>query len=133
MVYFISGHRDITLREFDLYYEPTISRLLSSSKDREEAVTFVVGDCVGVDKMAIDYLINAHSKGYKFNLMVYHMFLSPRVKVPSWANTVGGFSNDIARDTAMTVVSNIDIAWIRKGKEKSGTAQNILRRWTMNL
>lgn len=132
MVYFISGHRDITLREFDLYYEPTISRLLSSSKEGEGTVTFVIGDCVGVDKMAIDYLINAYSKGHKFNLMVYHMLLSPRVKVPSWANIVGGFSNDIARDTAMTVVSNIDIAWIRKGKEKSGTAQNILRRWTMS-
>lgn len=26
--------------------------------------------------------------------------------------------------------SNYDIAFIRKGKETSGTAQNILRRWT---
>lgn len=31
---------------------------------------------------------------------------------------------------AMTRNSDYDIAFIRKGKETSGTAQNILRRWT---
>lgn len=30
----------------------------------------------------------------------------------------------------MTEHSDYDIAFIRKGKESSGTAQNILRRWT---
>lgn len=30
----------------------------------------------------------------------------------------------------MTEHSDRDIAFIRKGKESSGTAQNILRRWT---
>lgn len=40
------------------------------------------------------------------NITVYHMF------------------------KAMTEHSDYDIAFIRKGKESSGTAQNILRRWT---
>ena len=44
--------------------------------------------------------------------------------------TVGGFENDIDRDSAMTKNSNYDVAYIRKGKEDSGTAQNILRRFT---
>lgn len=132
MVYFVSGHRDITISEFDEYYASYLHKLLVTMKDKEEELTFVVGDCAGADKMTIDYLINAHSKGYKFRLMVYHMFLSPRTKVPSWVLTVGQFKTDVARDTAMTAISNIDLAWIRKGKEKSGTAQNILRRWTMS-
>lgn len=44
--------------------------------------------------------------------------------------TQGGFTSDIERDKAMTEHSDYDIAFIRKGKESSGTAQNILRRWT---
>lgn len=45
-------------------------------------------------------------------------------------NRVPNFSDDIARDSAMTRNSNEDIAFIRVGKENSGTAQNILRRIT---
>ena len=40
------------------------------------------------------------------------------------------FTADLQRDEAMTRNSDYDIAFIRKGKETSGTAQNILRRWT---
>jgi hypothetical protein len=40
----------------------------------------------------------------------------------------GGFPNDAARDAYMTQHSDRDIAWVRTGKEHSGTAKNLQRR-----
>jgi hypothetical protein len=54
------------------------------------------------------------------------MFDEPRHNVGF--RTVGGFQSDVDRDFAMTQDSNIDIAWVRKGSERSGTQQNIDRR-----
>ena len=88
---------------------------------------FVVGDCVGVDSMAQDWLrdnLKCHSK-----VTVYHMFEKPRYLASMLFNTSGGYEDDIPRDSAMTEVSNEDIAFIRKGRWISGTAQNILRRY----
>jgi hypothetical protein len=42
--------------------------------------------------------------------------------------TKGEFKTDKQRDAAMTAASTIDIAWVRPGKEYSGTAQNLARR-----
>lgn len=58
------------------------------------------------------------------------MFKAPRYTALRSVPTQGGFTSDIERDKAMTEHSDYDIAFIRKGKESSGTAQNILRRWT---
>lgn len=63
-------------------------------------------------------------------ITVYHMLKSPRYLANESIRTVGGFTSDTERDEAMTRDSDYDIAFIRKGKETSGTAQNILRRWT---
>ena len=110
MTYFISGHRDLTWEEFAKWYAPAISRTLST----DNAAKFVVGDC-----------------GVSFrNITVYHMFKAPRYTALRSVPTQGGFTSDIERDKAMTEHSDYDIAFIRKGKESSGTAQNILRRWT---
>lgn len=64
------------------------------------------------------------------DITVYHMFKAPRYLTRSCTLTQGGFTSDVERDAAMTEHSDRDIAFIRKGKESSGTAQNILRRWT---
>lgn len=124
MTYFISGHRDLTWEEFAKWYAPAISRTLST----DNAAQFVVGDCEGADRMAQDYLLAC---GVSFrNITVYHMFKAPRYTALRSVPTQGGFTSDIERDKAMTEHSDYDIAFIRKGKESSGTAQNILRRWT---
>lgn len=79
-------------------------------------------------RMAQDYLLAC---GVSFrNITVYHMFKAPRYTALRSVPTQGGFTSDIERDKAMTEHSDYDIAFIRKGKESSGTAQNILRRWT---
>jgi len=41
---------------------------------------------------------------------------------------MGGFTTDDERDAAMTMASDADIAWVRPGRKKSGTAKNLARR-----
>jgi hypothetical protein len=120
MKYFISGHRDITKDEFELY-RATIKDAIENDQD----VEFVVGDYEGVDIMAQEYL-----KELNYNkVTVYHMFTSPRNIASDNFMLRGGFTSDEERDAAMTRDSDMDIAFLRKGKRNSGTAQNIIRRF----
>lgn len=138
MRYFVSGHRDITEEEFNKHYVPLLVEILNSNR----YASFVVGDCKGVDKMAIDFLSNAAKNG-NIKLTIYHMFDSPRVTpgdIPiKYIDTIfngsvkfkGGYTTDLERDTAMTNDSHIDVAWVRPGRNTSGTAQNIKRRYNL--
>ena len=112
--YFISGHLDVTLEEFSKHYHTPITEA------RNAGHCFVIGDAKGVDAMAQVFL-----KGYD-KVTVFHMFEKPRhnENFP----VIGGFKNDEDRDSAMTWASDLDIAWVRPGREKSGTAKNIARR-----
>lgn len=121
MVYFISGHRNVTEDEFIKHYEPILWE-----KVNEPDVKFVVGDCQGVDDMAQKFL-----KAMNINdVTVYHMFDSPSHNVGF--KLAGGFVSDVDRDFAMTKASDTDIAWVRPGSERSGTAQNLRRRTWYN-
>ena len=120
MVYFISGHRNIDQEFFDRYYKPLLEAVLQN----DPFPKFVVGDCEGVDTMAQDWLEKNVTKDI---VTVYHMYDSPRHNAGPF-KTVGGFKSDVERDEAMTRNSDIDIAYIMKGRWTSGTAQNILRR-----
>lgn len=120
--YFISGHRDITEEEFIEHYEPVLWKRLNEPDSK-----FVVGDCGGVDIMAQKYL---KSMGMRDNVEVYHMFEEPRHNVGF--SLFGGFNSDLERDFAMTEASDADIAWVRPGCQRSGTAQNLARRKWIN-
>jgi hypothetical protein len=117
--YYVSGHLDLTQAEFDAHYLPQLVGACG-----EDRVRFVVGDARGADRLAMEYLA---SVGMAAQLSIYHMFDSPRHAVPG-AALHGGFSTDLARDMEMTADSNCDIAWVRPGREKSGTAKNLKRR-----
>lgn len=117
MKVFISGHLDLTEDEFNDFYKDKID--LAISLDCE----FIIGDAKGADTMAQTYL----SERKYSKVVVYHMFNSPRNNVGNFC-TKGGYISDEERDKTMTNDSNIDIAFIRKGREKSGTAKNLLRR-----
>ncbi len=128
--YFISGHRDLSVENFNKYYIPAIDKAFYES---DEFVNFVVGDCDGVDLMAQSYLL-----GIGAEFTVYHLgktpghFVLPEATKEELAEKHialrGGFENDIERDEAMTEASEEDIAFIGRGRWTSGTAQNILRR-----
>jgi len=115
---FVSGHLDVTKEEFNEFYIPKITESVKNGD------FFVVGDADGADKLAQKLLSKYKCGPY---VSVYHMLESPRNNEGNF-DTVGGFKSDNERDTAMTKNSDYDIAWIRPGKEQSGTAKNIERR-----
>lgn len=130
MIYFISGHRNLSYEDFEKYYTPIIDKAI---REDDEA-KFVIGDCCGVDKFAMDYIFNKDI----CHITIYHMFNKPR-NIPE-ANTRvildlvdfrGGFKSDEERDSAMTKDSDFDIAFVKDGRWNSGTAQNIKRRYNI--
>lgn len=131
MIYFISGHRDLSYEDFEKYYIPKIKEII----EMDPRAGFVVGDCDGVDKYTMDYIFNETTN----IVTIYHMFNKPRNtpndKSPeSFASNYeyvqfrSGFKSDEERDAAMTRDSDFDIAFIKDGRWDSGTAQNIKRR-----
>lgn len=130
MVYFVSGHRNLSEEDFMQYYAQKIENIVESDMYAE----FIVGDCQGVDKMAAEYI--AHNTDCK--LTIYHMFEEPRFRLTTSNKSVflgedegvyykGGYKSDEERDTAMTNDSDFDIAFIIDKRINSGTGQNILR------
>ncbi len=115
---FVSGHRDLTSEEFDLYYKSALDAAIAQNH------AILVCDYQGADIMAQKYLL---ASGY-FNVTVVHMFLSPRNYCSGFA-TLGGFTSDEDRDSYCTQNSSYDIAWSRRNG--SGTWQNIERRKKM--
>lgn len=121
-VFFISGHRDISEDEFNYLYKPKIQECIKKFN-----AYFVVGDYIGVDILSQNYIID--ELHYDINkITVYHMNDKPMNINPNIKNLIGGFKDDIERDTAMTLNSDYDIAFVRENKLDSGTAQNIIRR-----
>lgn len=119
IVNFISGHLNLTPAEFDLHYRYLIDRALEKNQ------SFVVGDARGADLLAQQYLF-----GKTDAVVVYHMFTSPRNNVGF--STRSGFQSDAERDAQMTSDSHQDIAWVRPGRERSGTQANLDRRFNCN-
>ena len=101
MKYFISGHRDLTIEEFNEHYTPKILEILRDDLECE----FVIGDYQGVDMFAQKLL-----EGQVDRVTVYHMFNSPRNLANPGFKTKGGFTSDEERDAAMTKDSDVDIA-----------------------
>jgi len=125
--WFVSGHRDVTTEEFQEHYIPLINAGLLMGDN------FIVGDYEGVDIMFQNYWSSKASLS-DGNITIYHMSISPRNYIQKTfdnqfrLNFQGGYHDDESRDAAMTRKSDIDLAWVREGKDKSGTARNIERR-----
>lgn len=115
---FISGHIMVENGEFALHYAARILKAYSLGHH------FVIGDADGIDLLAQKLLLVLGATSDR--VTIYHMFTKPRFNVGF--NTSGGYKNNEERDAAMTKNSNYDIAWVRPGKEKSGTARNLARR-----
>jgi len=120
LTYFISGHLSLSNDEFSRNYARTILTAM------EGGAYFVVGDARGCDHLAqkVLGLLYPHRK-----VTVYHMLSSPR-NLAAPFNVMGGYQSDTERDAAMTAASDKDIAWVRPGRETSGTAKNLARRLT---
>lgn len=117
---YISGHLKISKEEFEHHYKLKIDEAIKQGDD------FVICDAHGVDAMAQMYLAEQFKTPATAPVRVYHMFDKPRNNMGF--KTVGGYKSDEDRDKACTYASNYDIAWVRPGREESGTAKNIQRR-----
>ena len=115
--YFISGHLDLTPEEFEAHYVPKLIEALADPDSK-----FIVGDARGADAMAQKFLSSRTE-----NVTIFHMFERPRNFVKGYGLR-GGFKGDAERDITMTRHSDADIAWVRNGREESGTAKNLNRR-----
>lgn len=123
--FFVSGHLDLTEQEFADHYVAEIDKAIADKG------WFVVGDAKGCDTLAQQYLWK-HAKPFEehkvvdLRVIVFHMLDKPRFN--AGFQTIGGFKSDEDRDLAMTLQSTHDIAWVRPGRENSGTAKNLQRR-----
>lgn len=123
MIAMISGHLDLTKEEFKEHYDAAIVWAVMNEH------SFVVGDAPGADRMAQEVLDRALDYGYNVDVTVYYnaQWPGPRHNVGRWPTVAVG-QKPYEKDAAMTAASDYDIAWVRPGKEKSGTAANIKRR-----
>lgn len=132
MIYFVSGHIDVSNDEFLLHYKKELDSALEDTN-----CSFVIGDAGGVDTFAQQYL---DGRIDKTKVTVYHMGPKPRNN-PVGYKTIGGFSDHFSKDAAMTEISDVDILWIRPEEETkklygvkyragrvSGTEKNKIRR-----
>jgi len=115
ITHFISGHLSLTEAEFEQHYRPQLDMALAKGH------AFVVGDARGADDLAQRYL-----HGRTANVTVFHMLEHPRHNAGFPVR--GGFQSDAERDESMTLHSDQDIAWVRPGRESSGTQKNVDRR-----
>lgn len=120
--YFISGHRKPLQGTLPKYYKRIDSVIFF-----DPLAHFVVGDYYGVDAEVQKYLSQCKVKHPDISVTVYHMMDNPRNNFGDFP-TIGGFQTDHDRDAAMTMVSDIDIAFVDEGRVGSGTHQNIVRR-----
>ncbi len=122
---YVSGHLDLSEEEFAAHYVPRIVEAVArgcSDPHGPSGLSFVVGDARGAD-----LLFQRYAQAQGLSVTVFHMFAEPRNNVGGFP-VVGGFASDAARDEAMTAASGFDVAWVRPGRERSGTAKNLARR-----
>jgi hypothetical protein len=125
----VSGHIDLSEQEFKAYYVPWLDAIRFADRPAhraklalpERGCRFVVGDAKGADA-----LFQVYARDHNLPTTVYHMFEAPRRTIKR-AGLVGGFKSDEERDAAMTAASHADLAWVRTGRERSGTAKNLDR------
>lgn len=113
MVIYVCGHLDLTEEEFYEHYAGQFGWHILGGD------LFVIGDAPGADFLSQKYLYS-----YGANVIVYHMYDTPRNCVEG-ISTQGGFTSDKERDEAMMQISDKVIGWVRKGRENSATAKNI--------
>lgn len=147
-VAFISGHIDLTREEFAQEYIPHIDQAIA------EGCIFVVGNALGCDRHALEYLSKRvdkkrvtiyHRESPYDKIHKEHLTLA-EIRALGYENIRTGYSSFVERDHRMTLESDYDIAWVRPNHETekilmegsgkpnrlSGTLKNIQRRRMMN-
>ena len=124
MRYFVSGHRDLTMEEFDRHYVYQLDRVLAEDPYAE----FVVGDWEGSDTIFVKYMEEYYTD---VRIHIFYVF-SSRIEEGEFNEYRFHECNNYDDcDASMTRHSDFDITWIRPGREDSHTAKNIKRRYNL--
>lgn len=118
---FVFGHYDLTQDEFNKHYAPFLDEHIHDIN-----YYFVVGDSVGADTLIQQYFLE-HLGRKNRRVTIFHSNHAPAINTGDF-KTIGGFDRDQDRDDCMIANSNMDFAWVRPGREKSGTARLLLVR-----
>jgi len=133
---FISGHMDLSEKEFDTYYRKKIDEYC------EQGFGFIIGGATGADELALKYILSKNSKiivclpddeidvlkkrigeGIKNVSMISHF---KNIKNEKDEKLVSKFQ---CRDIFMTNSSSIDLAFLRQyAGAGSASAENLYRR-----
>jgi hypothetical protein len=135
-IVFISGHCNLSSKEFQDHYIPRLDELLL------HPVPIVVGNAYGADTKSFEYLTE---NNYPANLIIVYHHGTGKQKYPKDIQIVSNFTSYTKRDAAMTFASTEELLWVRPDEEskillgekfdpkrKSGTELNRLRRIKMN-
>lgn len=127
MRYFISGHRDLTIKEFEEHYVPQINKVLVSDSHAH----FKIGDWEGCDNLAFNYILKRINRNQLITI-----YCVDQVRLPKYLEQYPNITSYKYKtydecDASMTYDSEFDIAWIRPGRENSHTANNIRRRYNL--
>ena len=146
--YFVSGHMNLQDHEFQQHYVGLLTAAAAAVNSIGGLSTFVLGNAVGADTMALHYLVNELAVSPdRIHLYVYNYYPNKQRKEILRLQQLGiknirtGFPNVHARDAAMTENSDVDLLWVRseegnkqllgskfKPNHISGTEKNRLRR-----
>ena len=126
-VVFISGHNDLDIKEYVKWYGPIISEYVN------KGYYFVVGDCKGIDTFAQYQLNHLLPKDQLKRVKIFYKGDKPAYCLSEEFFQLGGFVSHEEAAVAMTICSDIDVAFVKVGRENTLTAQNIIRRFTPNF
>ena len=89
MIYFVSGHRNLTQAEFDNFYAPKIDSIVNG----DNCASFVVGDWEGLDSMFIDYM--SKFEDWEYGFITIYCVDKPRVEYQKLQNNVLHYADKI--------------------------------------
>ncbi len=139
---FISGHTDLTAKEFNDHYVTQIDTAISQGHD------FVIGHSAGADTLGLDYLLTHQVQPQSVSIYIYDRYQSGVAEKYQklGVNVVTGYTSYGSRDGAMTQNSDYDILWVRPVAEAiqmhganykeghvTGTERNLIRRQKQSL
>ena len=126
MIYFISGHRDLTREEFNEHYTPIINRII----ELDSFAKFIMGDWEGCDTLVYNYILPRLKQYQTIDIYYVDTVRFDNFNKALYPQVVSRKCDSYEEcDASMIYYSDFDIAWIRPGKENSHTANNVKRRY----
>lgn len=121
----ISGNKDITDKDFMMYYLPFLTELVKNSN-----TLFNISDEPGCSEYCQIFFNKILTEEDKSRVNIFGMDFTPKIYLSDQFLYIGEFKTLEERNAAMTVSSTQDLHIILEGQGRSEVEKNILRRFT---